>query len=146
MPSPNRISEPPRPRPLHVSKSFSRIESSSPTSPSARSRSKTFQIGSTPSANDLKRTKVKVVRGLSDVFESGLAAYGSEDEDMPNPSGKLPPDFDELPIELVSIADRSVAYFYFDFLISTKCLNWLINKFLASWTRYQQRYTLFPLR
>lgn len=110
MTSPNQKIDPPRPRPLHVSKSFSRIEPS-PISPS-RTRSKTFQNGSAPIANESKPTRgnVKVVRGLSDVFESGLGPYGSEDEDMPNPSGKLPPDFDELPIELVSIADRLVAF------------------------------------
>lgn len=109
MTSPNPKSEPPRPRPLHISKSFSRVESP-PTSPSLRSRSKTFQNGTLPATNDSKRPRgnVKVVRGLSDVFESGLGPYGSEDEDMPNPSGKLPPDFDELPIELISITDSFV--------------------------------------
>lgn len=95
-----------RPRPIHVSKSFSRSEPSSPAA-TRNQRASTLQIGSTSVAmldksKDLRDRSVSEAK--ADVFEK----TSEEDEKTADMTGKLPADFDELPIELVALTDRSV--------------------------------------
>lgn len=110
MSSPESKSDSPRPRPLQSSKSFSIEEPSSSPDRSFRPlRANTIQNGTIPSVLVSDRSKSRENRRpgtQSDIFEKS-----SEDEgngEMAHVSGKLPADFDELPIELVSLADRLV--------------------------------------
>ena len=100
-----------RPRPLHVSKSFSKIEP--PASPDRSTRS---QRASTIQNGGITKTvmsdKTNTSKGdmkpptQPDAFEksSGVDEVRSNADDVTG--GKLPADFDELPIELVSLTDR----------------------------------------
>jgi hypothetical protein len=96
-----------RPRPLHVSKSFSRLEPSSSGSSTRGQRANTIPNDMLPDGG--KNADNVKPRSRSDVFDK---SSGEEDEDEQDSaeetSGKLPADFDELPIELVSLSDRSV--------------------------------------
>jgi len=103
----DRKSENQRPRPLHLSKSFSRVEPASPDRSTRIQRTSTIQNGVIPEDVMVKPSREnKKPRPQADAFEKS-----SDDEDngtMEEPTGKLPDDFDELPIELVSLSDRSV--------------------------------------
>ncbi|KAA8572848.1 hypothetical protein EYC84_003418 [Monilinia fructicola] len=110
MSSPESKSDSPRPRPLQSSKSFSIEEPSSSPDRSFRPlRANTIQNGTIPSVLVSDRSKSRENRRpgtQSDIFEKS-----SEDEgngEMAHVSGKLPADFDELPIELVSLADSFI--------------------------------------
>lgn len=96
-----------RPRPLHTSRSFSRIEPASPKLSTRTQRASTIQHGI---AN--KPTMSKVGVGSSRKDHIHKESSGSEDEDTEEEqtTGKLPADFDELPIELVSLTDRYLSY------------------------------------
>ena len=94
-----------RPRPLHLSKSFTRVGPASPDLSTRAQRASTIQNGvmldgimaNTSRENRKPRTQ-------PDAFEKTPEDDGPGEES----SGKLPDDFDELPIELVSLSDRSV--------------------------------------
>jgi hypothetical protein len=98
-----------RPQPLHVSKSFSKLEPASPDRSTRVQRASTIQNGVNPEGamSDKSQQAQGSPRRPTDTFEKS-----SEDEEDQGQTGevseKLPPDFDELPIELVSLTDRSV--------------------------------------
>lgn len=108
-PSGNKKSDSQRPRPLHVSRSFSKPEPASPDISTRVQRASTIQNGvdlqgkmSSKPAQDQRSSQRQ-----ADAFEKS-----SEDEEDQGQTGgaseKLPSDFDELPIELISLTDRSV--------------------------------------
>jgi hypothetical protein len=102
-----RKSDAHRPRPLQASKSWSRIEPESPSRSTRSTRASIVQNGAVPEVSSNKAIrKDKMSKAKSDVFEKGADedVRGAVDE----ATGKLPADFDELPIELVSLTDRSV--------------------------------------
>ena len=96
-----------RPSPLNSSKSFTRFDAPAPTGPS-RNRASTVSTGANPPAfPGPRRTSTQVEGSLQkDVFERASS------EDAPDVAlsdvGKenLPDGFDNLPIELASLADR----------------------------------------
>lgn len=102
MASNTKKSDSQRPYPLKASRSYPRVEHPS-SEPSTRSqRASTVHNGvaadsstadKTKSRNDLEKSQTP-----TDIFEKSPAG-----EDVP---GKLPTDFDQLPIELVSLTDR----------------------------------------
>ncbi|QSZ30590.1 hypothetical protein DSL72_000147 [Monilinia vaccinii-corymbosi] len=108
--SPGIKSDGQRPRLLQPSKSFSTQESpSSPDRLFRPLRANTIQNGTIPSVLMSDNTQSRENRRpgtQSDIFEKS-----SEDEgngETADVSGKLPVDFDELPIELVSLADTFI--------------------------------------
>jgi hypothetical protein len=96
-----------RPYPLLLSKSFSRAEQGSPGHSTRNQRANTVQSAVIPestkssiadkrkSRNDLEKAQTP-----TDIFEKS--------PDGEEVTGKLPIDFDQLPIELVSLTDRWV--------------------------------------
>jgi hypothetical protein len=104
-----RKSDNQRPRPLHTSRSFSRIEAASPK-PSTRSqRASTIQNGviTEDAMSEVSNDSNKKRGGdQADAFEKSSDDESPEAADEGN--GKLRSDFDELPIELISLTDRSV--------------------------------------
>lgn len=101
----------PRPRPLH-SKSFTRVE---PDPPTRVTRSSTIQNGVASDTVMADRKNVVVQNGKAnrqpDAFEKTEEEEDNETAD--EGSGKLPDDFDELPIELVSLSDTLVLLYPF---------------------------------
>lgn len=99
-----------RPQTLHVSKSFSRMEPSqnSPISPS-RTRASTIQASAIPAVPEAREIPTspevagKTAKG--DVFES-QEEDGKVEPETDGPDLQLPETFDELPIEIRSIAER----------------------------------------
>jgi hypothetical protein len=105
MASPNgRKNESQRPRPIHVSKSFSKLEPASPDRTSRSSRASTIQNGVIPAAIMSDKTNMRNENKTKEKSPQEDGASGTGDE----VTGKLPADFDELPIELVSLSDRLV--------------------------------------
>lgn len=92
-----------RPRALHTSKSFTRLESPS-DSPLTRTRASTIQGGSIPEI--LLPQTTEDAENENDIF----AKRHDDDDDGPSgtetPSMKLPERFDELPIEIRSLTER----------------------------------------
>jgi len=108
-PTGSKKSDSQRPRPLHASKSFSKLEPSSPDRSTRIQRASTIQNGvNPPGAMSDMSNQEQNVRRQPDAFEKS-----SEDEEDHEQAGeaseKLPADFDELPIELVSLTDRLVS-------------------------------------
>ncbi|KUJ19831.1 uncharacterized protein LY89DRAFT_682670 [Mollisia scopiformis] len=101
-----------RPRPLHLSKSFSRVETPPSPDPITRgSRASTIQNGVTPESIMADKTNVVVHNGKSKRQPDAFEKTSEEDEDNETADeghGKLPDDFDELPIELVSLSDSFI--------------------------------------
>ena len=99
-----------RPRPLHVSKSFSR-DPVSPGSTTRIKRASTVQNGLIPEIVTSDRSEMSMgkerLREEPDAFEKA-SEDGADVGAMTESTGKLPVDFDELPIELVGLTDRSV--------------------------------------
>ncbi|MCJ1306680.1 hypothetical protein MMC25_000323 [Agyrium rufum] len=100
-----------RPSPLNTSKSFSRFEPSTPTHYSpVRHRASTVTQGTSPSLQSPKRrlTHAELDTHGADVFEKPVAE--ATIQMLPEESTEtLPEGFDELPIELMSLADRFIA-------------------------------------
>lgn len=101
-----RKSDSQRPRPLHLSKSFTRIEPPSPDRLTRSQRASTIQNGVIPDdmTTSLSREN-KDPRGLPDAF----GAHAEDDDEYtgtPISPPSKPEDFDELPIELASLSDR----------------------------------------
>jgi hypothetical protein len=97
-----------KPRPLHVSRSFSRLEPTSPASSTRSSRANTIQNDSIPERPSFeKETENENPMPLSRSSTSDKSFQEdrkqSGGENMP---GQSPTGFDELPIELKSLADR----------------------------------------
>jgi hypothetical protein len=94
-------------RPLHTSKSFSRIEPTTPSSATRTQRASTIQGGALPEIDSTGRDDVEERRSRSDIFEK--SSDDDEEVEQTEPAtGKLSADFDELPIELISLADTYV--------------------------------------
>ena len=99
-----------RPRPIHVSKSFSKLEPASPDRSTRSTRASTIQNGVIPESVMSDKTNTKDSRKPKprpDAFEKSAQEVG-EPGVADEVTGKLPADFDKLPIELVSLTDRSV--------------------------------------
>ncbi|TAQ86659.1 hypothetical protein B7494_g5008 [Chlorociboria aeruginascens] len=106
----NKTNDNQRPRPLRMSKSFSRDDPTNPDLPHRIVRASTMQNGTVAEENmanrrSSSRENVKP-RGRSSAFEKSSAdeAQGAMDE----VTGKLPSDFNKLPIELISLADSFI--------------------------------------
>ncbi|RDW89462.1 VPS9 protein [Coleophoma cylindrospora] len=104
MASPNSRKED-RPRQLHVSKSFTRSEPNSPAF-TRNQRANTIQNGAVSGVNNADKSASKRAASgpQGDAFEKSV----EEEERQGDLSGKLPADFDELPIELVALADSFI--------------------------------------
>jgi hypothetical protein len=103
MASNGKKNESQRPRPIHVSRSFSKLEPASPDRSNRPLRASTIQNGSIPDRSLTDRSSEnagKTMKGQPDAFD------GAHDDGSEEGTGKLPVDFDELPIELVSLTDR----------------------------------------
>ena len=108
----------PRSRPLHTSRSFSRIEPTSlkPLTRSGRASTLQNEMGSKDTGLD-KPKMAAVQEGVarqSTAYDNGSDSDEEEDEGQEEVAGeeetsKLPKDFAELPIELISLTDRSVS-------------------------------------
>ncbi len=104
LPSPGTTT---RPKPLQISKSFSRSGESNP-SPSARSRATTLQEGIVPvlsSPRNAQESDSENAQQGDDVFE-----HRAEDETEAvaavEAAGTFPDGYEELPIELQSLMER----------------------------------------
>ena len=107
-----RKNESQRPRPIHVSKSFSRLPPTSPDSSTRSTRANTIQNGviSEGVMSDKTNTREgKKPKVQPETFEKSPQEDGEPDA-ADQVVGKLSADFDELPIELVSLADRCVLF------------------------------------
>ncbi|KAF2866006.1 hypothetical protein BDV95DRAFT_585616 [Massariosphaeria phaeospora] len=96
-----------RPKNLHTSKSFTRLETVPAQSPLARSRASTLQAPPVPDILDPLKVRIapesEEELGDGDVFatrESG------EDEEAKAPESGVPDTFEELPIEIRSLTER----------------------------------------
>ncbi|PQE16601.1 vps9 domain protein [Rutstroemia sp. NJR-2017a BBW] len=109
MASSDRKSDASRPRPLQLSRSFSKLEPSSPDRLSRPSRANTIQNGAIPAVPIMDKTtegENKRPGAQPNISEKNEDEGGHEA--TTEGSGKLPADFDELPIELVSLADSFI--------------------------------------
>lgn len=103
-------------RSLHVSKSFTRAPAPSPGLSIRSHRANTLQGGPIPELSVSNSTETLVehrkLRVQSDVFDR--SSQQDDDRSQHSPVSakdgivKLPADFDELPIELLSLTDRLV--------------------------------------
>ncbi|TVY89315.1 Vacuolar protein sorting-associated protein [Lachnellula willkommii] len=104
--SENKKSDTQRPRTIHASKSFSKLAPASPDPANRIQRANTIQNG-LDSPGTMSDKSQASLRKQADAFEKS-----SEDEEeqgqTDDASGKLPSDFDELPIELVSLTDSFI--------------------------------------
>ncbi|EKD13477.1 VPS9 domain protein [Drepanopeziza brunnea f. sp. 'multigermtubi' MB_m1] len=98
-----------RPRPLKLSRSFIKPPPASPDLGTRPQRASTFQNGAmagSPADTSASSKENLNLRTPSDVFEKGDS--DDEDEGAAEMNGKLPDDFDQLPIELVSLSDSFI--------------------------------------
>ncbi|KEQ88924.1 hypothetical protein M438DRAFT_311681 [Aureobasidium pullulans EXF-150] len=84
----------PRPRPLHVSRSFTRLDPNPESLPASPSRARASTIQTIPEAKDMTSFS------HGDVFES------VEEDSHEEPAVNVPPTFDQLPIEIRSLSER----------------------------------------
>ncbi|KAG4440260.1 hypothetical protein IFR05_004279 [Cadophora sp. M221] len=115
MASPERKkSEQQRPRPLQLSKSFIKPPPASPDRGTRAQRASTIQNGvASPTMMSDKSSAAKGdmrQRTQPDLFEKGGEGEEEENDSGGNneTNGKLPDDFDKLPIELVSLSDSFI--------------------------------------
>lgn len=99
-----------RPRPLHGSRSFTRMDNS-PTPASPRKRASTLQdagIPAIPEARHIETSpELNGKRPMADVFENHEDEEHAEEEGKEEkPELKIPSTFDELPIEIKSLCER----------------------------------------
>lgn len=93
-----------RPKPLHTSKSFTRLESSQAKDPLSRSRASTLQGPPVPAIADplkLATSADEDEHTDGDVF----ASKAGDGEGSPMDAG-VPDSFEELPIEIRSLTER----------------------------------------
>lgn len=103
-------------RPLHVSKSFTRAPAPSPGLSTRSHRANTVQGGTIPEISVPDNGEAPVehrrLRVQSDVFDRSSQQDDDDHQNSPIQAKdgivKLPADFDELPIELLSLTDRFV--------------------------------------
>ncbi|KAI5239101.1 hypothetical protein E4T42_08789 [Aureobasidium subglaciale] len=86
--------QPPRPRPLHVSRSFTRLEANPESLPPSPSRARASTIQTIPEAKDIASFS------HGDVFES------VDEEKAEEPTVNVPATWDQLPIEIRSLSER----------------------------------------
>ena len=100
-----------RPTTPHKSQSFTRLDPPR-SSPSTRSRASTLQNGAirAPLSSGISSSPEETEPQQDDIFEKSSLVSGEEgslrdvtEVDSPN---EIPEDFDDLPIELISLADR----------------------------------------
>ncbi|KAG9651810.1 hypothetical protein KCU95_g7786, partial [Aureobasidium melanogenum] len=84
----------PRPRPLHISRSFTRLDPNPESLPASPSRARASTIQTIPEAKDMTSFS------HGDVFES------VEEDKAEEPAINVPPTFDQLPIEIRSLSER----------------------------------------
>lgn len=101
-----RKSDNQRPRPLQLSKSFSRIGPASPDLSTRTQRASTIQNGVAPKGAMVNKSS-EDRRVPADAFEKS-SEDSEESGNTEEETAKLPDDFDELPIELASLSDRYV--------------------------------------
>jgi hypothetical protein len=101
-----RKSDNQRPRPLQLSKSFSRIGPASPDLSTRTQRASTIQNGVAPKGAMVNKSS-EDRRVPADAFEKS-SEDSEESGNTEEEPAKLPDDFDELPIELASLSDRYV--------------------------------------
>lgn len=95
-----------RPRNLHTSKSFTRLESTHTTKdPLARSRATTIQGPAVPDILDPLKERIIPEDDEGHVDGDVFARKGSTDEDDSQPKD-APDTFEELPIEIRSVTER----------------------------------------
>ncbi|KAF2724907.1 hypothetical protein K431DRAFT_281383 [Polychaeton citri CBS 116435] len=96
-----------RPRMIHVSRSFTRMEPTSPVPESPRKRASTMAASGIPTIPEAKHLPIspELAGKRADIFES---KDGSDDDHSENetPDLQLPSTFDELPIEIRSMTER----------------------------------------
>lgn len=92
-----------RPKNLHPSRSFTRLEPA-PKSPLSRSRASTLQ--GTHSADMLDPLKATVVPEEDEYIQGDVFAKKVEDDEEDGQEPKTPDTFEELPIEIRSLTER----------------------------------------
>jgi hypothetical protein len=100
-----------QPRPLHVSRSFSRLESASPTSSTRSSRANTIQNDMIPEIPSLEKevpTDTEMPFSRTSTWDKSTEwdKKQCDGEEIP---GQSTSGLDELPIELKSLADRYIS-------------------------------------
>ncbi|KAI6712439.1 hypothetical protein JHW43_005066 [Diplocarpon mali] len=99
-----------RPRPLQLSKSFTKPPPASPEHGNRIQRASTIQNGAMARENTADNPDASPGKSrfrTPDIFEKGGSA-DEVDNAAVKASGKLPDDFDQLPIELVSLSDSFI--------------------------------------
>ncbi|KZF22729.1 hypothetical protein L228DRAFT_282816 [Xylona heveae TC161] len=102
--------EPRRPRPLHISRSFSRLEPAGP-SPLSRTRATTLHAGTIPEVLSPDKPDGDHRPEKDDIFVGGESNHHAavDDDLVSSPTGShLPGDGTDLPVELLSLSDRFV--------------------------------------
>lgn len=95
-----------RPRPLHTTRSFSRYEPPTQTTPTVRSRSSTIQNGILSPVVEPASPEQTAASRLPDAFEKLTPAADGQDEEPKEADHQLPEGFDDLPVEIASMTDR----------------------------------------
>ena len=111
-PSPTMSPQQGKPRTLHVSRSFSRMDNPSPNPSSPRKRASTLQEAGIPAVPEARHIETSPElagkKQMADVFENNEEdEHHEEDEEQDGkPELKVPSTFDELPIEIKSLCER----------------------------------------
>lgn len=99
-----------RPKALHASRSFTRMESPSSNPSSPRKRASTIQVSGIPSIPEARPIDHSPERSgkspRKDVFEQEDDEHATPEPDTPGPELQLPSKMDELPIEIKSMTER----------------------------------------
>lgn len=104
-PNAKKSDQPQRPRALHPSASFSKLNPPEPERLSRAQRASTIHHGKSSEAA-VRSSSVRantVSESPPDRFEK---MHEEDGNDVTGSPEKLPPDFDEIPIELASLTDR----------------------------------------
>ncbi|KAF2019540.1 hypothetical protein BU24DRAFT_386483 [Aaosphaeria arxii CBS 175.79] len=97
---------PERPKQLHPSKSFTRLEPTQAKGPSSRGRASTLQATTAPSILDPLKEKLLPDDEDEEHEEGDVFAPREEDEEEKSPDPSVPDSFEELPIEIRSLTER----------------------------------------
>lgn len=94
-----------RPKPLQSSKSFTRLESTQPKGPPTRSRASTLQ--GSPLPDMLGPLKESLSPEEEDHADGSVFAKQQDDDEELGQAPQAPDSFEELPIEIRSLTERS---------------------------------------
>lgn len=98
-----------RPKNLHTSKSFTRLESSrDPISPTSRSRATTIQGPPMPTLDPLNPLKISLSPEEDSHADGDVFAKKDDDDEAAHSELSVPDRFEELPIEIRSLTERCV--------------------------------------